>query len=211
MPTSPMHPQQPPDSDPDPEPGTPPDTDTAPDPAAARAAAFLRDLGADRVPHPGGTLLDHLGRVRSRLAGWGARPALRLAGLCHACYGTDGFPAVLLPLDRRADLAGVIGAEAETIVRRYGGCARTATYAGLGSPNALFHDRFTGRADPPAPGELHDFAELTAANELDLAVRDSAFRDRHGPGLLALFTRLRPQLSRAAWEDCRSILGASAG
>jgi hypothetical protein len=38
-----------------------------------------------------------------------ARPALQLAGLCHAFYGTDGFPGALLPLDRRGELAAAVG------------------------------------------------------------------------------------------------------
>lgn len=83
-----------------------------------RARSLLEDLGAATLPHPGGTLLAHLWRVQSRLADWGARPALRLAGLCHACYGTDGFPTALLPLDRRAELAWVVGAEAESTASR---------------------------------------------------------------------------------------------
>lgn len=57
-----------------------------------QADGFLRELGAEDIPHPGGTLLAHLRRVRTRLASWDARPALQLAGLCHAFYGTDGFP-----------------------------------------------------------------------------------------------------------------------
>ncbi|MFF8844326.1 DUF6817 domain-containing protein [Streptomyces sp. NPDC015127] len=39
-----------------------------------------------------------------------ARSGLQLAGLCHAYYGTDGFSTALLSLDRRAELAAVIGA-----------------------------------------------------------------------------------------------------
>ncbi|MFE5541955.1 hypothetical protein ACFQ7O_37985 [Streptomyces sp. NPDC056485] len=34
-----------------------------------------------------------------------------------------------------------------------------------------------------------------------------AFRAAHGPGLLALFTRLRGLLSEPAWRDCRAVLG----
>ncbi|MFH8934245.1 DUF6817 domain-containing protein [Streptomyces griseosporeus] len=176
-------------------------------PSLRAARALLVEAGADRIPHPGGTLLAHLDRVHARLAAWDARPALRLAGLCHACYGTDGFPEPLLPLDRRADLAAVIGAEAEEIVRRYAGCAREATYPTLDGPDARFHDRFTGTAVPATAAETRDFAELTAANELDLAAENPDFRARHGRDLLALFTRLRPLLTEAAWTDCRTLLG----
>ena len=171
-----------------------------------QADSFLRELGAESIPHPGGTLLAHLHRVRSRLATWNARPALQLAGLCHAFYGTDGFARVLLPLDRRSDLVAAIGEEAEAIVYFYASCDRRATYPTLAEPGSPFHDRFTGRAYDPGPALRQDFAELTAANEIDLAAEDPAFRDRHGADLLALFTRFRALLSRSAHEDCLSVL-----
>ncbi|WP_376732495.1 DUF6817 domain-containing protein [Streptomyces broussonetiae] len=176
-----------------------------------QAHVLLRRSGAEAVAHPGGTLLAHLDRVRRRLAGWSAPPALQLAGLCHACYGTDGFPAALLTLDRRADLASVIGAEAEATVYAYAACDRAATYPTLAAPGpgAPLHDRFTGTARPIGLRLRRDIAELTAANELDLARHDPVFRDRWGPDLLALLTRLRPLLSEPAWRDCRSILAPS--
>ncbi|MER5434264.1 DUF6817 domain-containing protein [Streptomyces sp. NPDC002588] len=175
----------------------------------ARAEALLTDLGAADSPHPGGTLLAHLRRVRSRLADWGAGSDLQLTGLCHAAYGTDGFPRPLLPLDRRGELAAVIGDAAEAGVYLYAACDRGATYPTLTGPGAPFRDRFTGATLAPGPLALAGFAELSAANEIDLAVDDPAFRDRWGTQLLALFTRFGPLLSRAAREDCRAVLGGA--
>jgi hypothetical protein len=171
----------------------------------ARAESLLEALGAETVPHPGGTLLAHLRRVRSRLALWNARPALQLAGLCHAFYGTDGFPTGLLPLDRRSELEGIIGAEAESIVYFYGACDRKATYPTLADHDSDFRDRFTGRSYTPDTRLRRDFAELTAANELDLTDHDLAFREHYGADLLALFHRFRPLLSQAAWRDCLTL------
>ncbi|MEV4334807.1 DUF6817 domain-containing protein [Streptomyces sp. NPDC049597] len=170
------------------------------------ATALLRRHGAADLGHPGGTLLAHLERVEKRLAGWSARPALRLAGLCHAFYGTDGFATSLLPRERRGELADVIGAEAEELVHFYASCDREASYRTLARPGALFHDRFTGRTSAPAPALLRDFAELTAANELDLAVVNDAIRAEHGGALLRLFTAWRPLLTEAAYEDAREVL-----
>ncbi|MFE9772253.1 DUF6817 domain-containing protein [Streptomyces sp. NPDC005931] len=171
------------------------------------ARALLERCGAATTGHPGGTLLAHLDRVRAALARRGARPALQLAGLCHAFYGTDGFPEALLPLDRRQELTAVIGAEAEEIVHTYASCDRTATYPSLTGPDAPFHDRFTGRTYHPGPRVLRDFAELTAANELDLLGIDPAFRERWGPELAVLFTRMEPLLSDTARRDGRALLG----
>ena len=179
--------------------------------ATDQAVALLRRLGAEDIAHPGGTLLSHLQRVRARLAAWNARPALQLAGLCHAFYGTDGFATALLPLDRRDDLAAVIGVEAEAVVYLYASCDRKATYPALGRADAAFHDRFTGRSSIFEPQSRRDFAELSAANELDLADTVPAFRDKWGPELLALFTRLQDSLSPDAWLACRTVLPPPGG
>jgi hypothetical protein len=181
---------------------------STPSDASRQAVALARELGAAEIAHPGGTLLAHLQRVHDRLGVWGARPALRLAGLCHAFYGTDGFPTALLPLDRRSDLAAVIGVEAEELAYFYGSCDRKSSYPGLTEADAVFRDRFTDRTSVPDPSLLRDFAELTAANELDLAAISPDFREQWGDALLAMFTRFRPLLSPAAWSDCRTVLGA---
>ncbi|MGW7363415.1 DUF6817 domain-containing protein [Streptomyces sp. NPDC054841] len=178
----------------------------AADGRAARALNLLRACGAGEMEHPGGTLLAHLERVRERLAAWGARDELQLAGLCHAFYGTDGFGASLLPLERRGELAAALGAEAEQLVYFYASCDRDASYATLTSDDAAFRDRFTGRTFTPEAGRRRDFAELTAANELDLAVVNEDFRTEWGGRLLMLFARFAPLLSDAARKDLRTGL-----
>jgi hypothetical protein len=185
----------------------PPSPPTVVPSTAAQTVGFLRQLGAEQIAHPGGTLLAHLCRVHRLLAAWDARPALRLAGLCHAAYGTDGFPTALLSLDRRTELARVIGPEAEEIVHVYAAMNRRATYPGLADPNAPFYDRFTGGARAVNRSLREDLAELTAANELDLARVSPVFREQWGPDLLALFTGFRPLLSGQAWEDVGATLG----
>ncbi|MFG2941567.1 DUF6817 domain-containing protein [Streptomyces sp. NPDC048282] len=189
-------------------PGFPADSPADFPAASARAVALLRDLGAAEIAHPGGTLLAHLRRVEEQLAGWGARPVLRLAGLCHAFYGTDGFPTALLSPapDRRAELTAVIGAEAEALVYLYASCDRKATYPAFAGAGAAVHDRCTGLARVPEPRQRRDFAELTAANELDLARISPPFREQWGPQLLTLLTRFRPLLSRPAWSSCHAVL-----
>jgi hypothetical protein len=165
-----------------------------PDDVTAAAQARLVALGADRIAHPGGTLLAHLGRVHELLRDWGARPPLRLAGLCHAFYGTDGFATALLPTDRRAELTALIGTEAEAIVYHYACCDRDASYAGLDHTPVVFRDRFTGATAVPSDARLRDFAELTAANEFDLVLVGAI----PGQVVAPLLRRLRPWLSDPA-------------
>ncbi|RMI30713.1 alpha/beta fold hydrolase [Nocardia stercoris] len=159
------------------------------------ALALLRELGAHTVDHPGGNLLDHLRRVHAALGARGARPATCLAGLCHATYGTDGFPHPLLPLTERDRLRAAIGAEAEAIVYRYAACDRAATYAALGTHPLPLTDRFTGGTTVLTDTEFADFALLTIVNELDVAEHaDLTPEVRQGIGALvdALSVRVPP-------------------
>ncbi|GAA4063542.1 DUF6817 domain-containing protein [Actinomadura miaoliensis] len=166
---------------------------------SAAATELLLARGADEIRHPGGTLFEHLRRVHATLDAWGARPELRLAGLCHAFYGTDGFAVPLGGIDRRPELAEVIGDEAERLVHLYARCDRARTYPGLGEPGGLFVDRFSGTPLVLSPGERRDFAELTVANELDVLryAGGEADPSQFAP-LLELFTSWGPLLSAPA-------------
>lgn len=165
-----------------------------------RAESLMVERGADRLEHPGGTLLEHVARVCDLLAKWGHDEDLRAAGLCHACYGTDGFGFPLLSLDEREELADVIGARAEQWVYRYASCDRKATYPGLGSRRTIgFTDRFTGEILALAEQDASVFVELTAANELDLVLVNPQIGAAWGPGMLELLRGARHRLSDAAW------------
>lgn len=139
--------------------------------------AFLRDRGAGRMPHPGGTLLEHLGRVQRLLIEWGADPAVQLAGLCHASYGTDGFAPALLPVTERATLTELIGERAEALVHLYASCDRATVYPLVnGTWPVPFRNRFTGDRHIPPPAHLRAFLEITTANDPHTAqdLRNSA-------------------------------------
>jgi hypothetical protein len=173
-----------------------------------RIEEFLLERGADRLAHPGGTLFDHLRRVAALLRDWGADPKVQAAGLCHACYGTDGFPTALLEVDDRARLANLIGARAESLVYLYGSCDRSAVYPRLTDPGTVpFRDRFSGLTVAPAEQDVRDFCELTAANELDVVAHNAAIAAKHGAGLFQLFASIRGRLSAAAWRACMESLG----
>ncbi|KJE25225.1 hypothetical protein FF36_00358 [Frankia torreyi] len=177
------------------------------DPTAIGAEDLLLSWGAARIDHPGGTLFDHLLRVRDLLARWRADSVLQVAGLCHAVYGTDGFAPHLVDLSRRCEVATMVGADVETLVYRYASCDRAWVYPRLSAASQVeFRDRFTGRVQPVRGRELREFMELTAANELDLARHNPTFAAEVGPRLHALFARTRPLLSAVAWQDCAATL-----
>ncbi|WP_063752854.1 DUF6817 domain-containing protein [Streptomyces sp. NRRL S-350] len=182
------------------------------DPAGVRIEAFLHAHEADRIPHPGGTLLAHLRRVAALLADWGCDPAVQAAGLCHAAYGTDGFDRTLLSPDRREELADLIGRRAEALVHLYASCDRAAVYPRLGVERTpVFRDRFTGDERTPTEEELRAFLAITVANELDVLAHNAELAARYGPDLYGLFARVRSLLPPAAWQACTDLLGPKAG
>jgi catechol 2,3-dioxygenase-like lactoylglutathione lyase family enzyme len=171
------------------------------DSESGRIGEFLLKSGAGRLPHPGGTLYEHLVRVAALLAEWGADEDLQAAGLCHACYGTAGYDQALLTLDERAVLRALIGSAAESLVYLYGSCDRTAVYPALSKPGTVpFRDRFTGRVHRPREHDVRAFTELTAANELDVTRHNPALAARHGEALREFFAGARARLTDAAWQ-----------
>ena len=170
------------------------------------ATELLLRKGADTIDHPGGTLLAHLRRVHDLLDDWGARPALRLAGLCHAFYGTDGFAVALARPDQREELRTAIGPDAEDLVHFYASCDRARSHPGLHRPDGLFTDRFTGTSFPPTPEQRRDFAELTVANEVDV-VRHARLDEALVAEMFAQFTTWEPLLGPAARQALRNARG----
>lgn len=175
-------------------------------PEIVAAIELLASRGAGDIPHPGGTLLAHLRRVEVLLGEWGARPALRYAGLCHAYYGTDGFRTAPGDVARRGELAAVIGDEAEQIVYFYASCDRDFSYPHLADPVGEFRDRFTGTVSAPRLPARRDFAELTVANELDIVRVNPRERIRIGPLLLDLLTSWWELLSAPARDAVQATL-----
>jgi hypothetical protein len=151
-------------------------------------------------------LLAHLERVGALLAQWGARPTVVSAGLCHAWYGTDGFDAALGDLASRDELAALIGNDAEHLVYFYASCDRRFSYPHLAQRAGLFRDRFTGSVLCPPLTTRRSFAELTAANELDIAAVNAHSRAKYGAQLLELFTSWKDLLSDAAWQAVQTSL-----
>lgn len=182
-------------------------------PGSQKIEEFLIERGAGRLSHPGGTLYQHLVRVAALLADWGASEHLQTAGLCHACYGTDGYPHALLGLDERPVLRALVGDRTESLVYLYGSCDRATVHPALEEAGPVpFRDRFTGRTRTPPERDIRAFTELTAANELDVIRHNAPLAARHGAALQQFFLGLRGRLSQAAWQAWSQQPGAdSAG
>ena len=164
------------------------------------------------MPHPGGTLLEHLIRVSRQLADWGAAPEVQVAGLCHATYGTDGFAPSLLESTDRAVLVDLIGERAEALVYLYASCDRAATYPRLrNGERPVFRDRFTAADFQPNDEDLHAFLEITTANELDVFAHNADLASRYGSAMYRLLEPVRTLLSESAWQAVQRDLGTSSG
>ncbi|MFI5586356.1 alpha/beta fold hydrolase [Amycolatopsis sp. NPDC051758] len=167
-----------------------------------------RLLAATDVPHPGGTLRAHLDRTADTLEAWGAAAWLVDAGRLHAAYGTDGFPEGIPGLTPATILAAA-GAETAHLVALYGGCDRARSYPTLLTDRPEIINRHTSEAQALTPEQVRAFAELTAANELDVVRHSPSIAAEHGDSLARLFTRLAPLLSpgaRAAWSAMSETL-----
>jgi hypothetical protein len=168
---------------------------------------FLQAHGAATIPHPGGTLLTHLGRTAERLRAWGADDGLQTLALAHATYGTDGFGVHLLDLEHRAKLESIVGPDVEQQVYLYASCDRRSTYPRLHErPIVPFTDRFTGQEQALAAEDLRSFAELTAANELDVALHAPDRAPASDHRLFGLLEQVSDLLTPVAWSDCERLL-----
>jgi hypothetical protein len=170
------------------------------------ARAWLRERGADEIEHAGGSLYEHLGRVFDRLGRLGLDDDVRLAGLTHAAYGTDGFAVSLLDVTDRRTLRRLVGEQAELQVYRYGGCDRGHTWRALPVSRAI-RSRFTGACYSPTPAQLRAFVDLSIVNELDVAEHDPRILQRYGDYFRDIFGGWAALASPAVVAEAESALG----
>jgi hypothetical protein len=171
--------------------------------------AFLESRAADRVAHVTRSLVEHLDGTYDLLQSWGSSRDVCQAGLCHAAYGTDGFPITLLDVNsERPMLADVIGAEAEALVYLYASCDRSYLYPQLGfADRPSFRDRFSGATFVPAPEAFAAFMELTFANELDMFHTDPVLVEQHQASWGVRFERSQRFVSEPAFAYFRQVFG----
>ena len=170
------------------------------------AKSFLRERGAERVEHPGGTLYEHLCRVSERLGALGAEPWVRLAGLTHAAYGTDGFARTLVEWTDREPLRSAVGLDAEELVYLYGACDRDRTWPTLAGTCAV-HDRFADETRPLDERQRGPFTDLSIVNELDVIEQNPELLEKHGEYFRDLFDRWAPLTSAPVAAEIRRVTG----
>jgi hypothetical protein len=168
----------------------------------------LQKLGAGEFEHKNGSLFDHLGTTYKLLKKWGATEALCDAGLYHAAYGTEGFEPNVVDLSRRNEIASIIGQSAEKTVYLYCACDREYVFLNLNACEPVkYRDRFTSTEFSLTNEQAMNFCELTVANELELAIANETFKNKHRKRLFDLFTKMAPLLSKEANKSVNEVLG----
>jgi hypothetical protein len=159
----------------------------------------LKGLGAGEFEHLNGSLIQHLNSTTELLEKWGASTDLSDAGLYHAAYGTTGFDTQIVNLDMRSQIAEIIGIAAESIVYLYCSCDRDFVFTNIENDTPIqFRDRFTYTEFILAPKQAKEFCELTVANEMELVLSSTKFKEQHGEGLFQLFGKMECDLSSSA-------------
>ena len=170
----------------------------------------LSKLGAGDFDHIDGNLIDHLRGTQKLLKEWSASAILQDAGLYHAAYGTAGFNEILVSIEQRDKISQIIGNEAEDIVYLYCACDRDHFWPQIGVvPEPRFKNRFTGQSFQLGSQQLHDFCELTVANEIEIAMDNPPFINQYGQSLYSIFRNMSAYISKSACISVERVLGYS--
>jgi hypothetical protein len=169
----------------------------------------LIELGAGEFENVNGLLIAHLEATRCLLKAWNASEILQDAGLYHAAYGSSAVVQNIFELSQRADVAVVIGSDAENIVYHYCACDRDTFFAQFGRVDTLvFYDRITTKKSAISFELLQQLCELTAANETEMAINNPDFVAQHGAGLVDLFSRMQRFLSASAQRKIHHVFAS---
>ena len=74
---------------------------------------YFREIGADDIAHTQKGYLSHAIGVYNDLKRWGYNEEFARAGLFHSIYGTEYFQGFTLSLDRRHEIAELVGERVE--------------------------------------------------------------------------------------------------
>ncbi len=169
----------------------------------------LSVLGAEGLEHPTGDLLQHFRATFEQLQAWDEDEAVCWAGLYHAVYGTETFMPKLMTLELRAEVAGIIGGQAEAHVYFFCACDRAFFARRLvRDDQPSYRDRFSSTIFQPTFEQIHAFCALTVANEIDVSANDrEGYLEKYGHYVLPLFRspRFQRYLGPRALADCKLV------
>jgi hypothetical protein len=134
---------------------------------------FLVNMGIEQIAHTRKNYLAHLLSVHRLMQSAGCEEEVCRAGLFHSIYGTEKFQGFKLTLDRRGELADLVGSRAERLA--YWNCLmdRASLDALLSQIEApfLLRNRKTGEAMPLSCQDLSDLCAVHLFDWLEQAPR----------------------------------------
>lgn len=161
---------------------------------------LLIDAGADKIPHSGRTLLDHLIATCRLLADWRNPAHVCTAGLFHSIYGTRTFRVRAIDHSERRRVRRVIGQRAEQLAYLFGACDRDCFFLMLDEQPVLLHDKVQDQAISVSRDTLHALIEVEVANILEQV----PYKKRISPVVRDTYRRqcetARPVISDAAYR-----------
>jgi hypothetical protein len=168
---------------------------------------FLVGIGVEQVGHTGKSYLSHLVGVYRDLEARGHSADVCSAGMFHSIYGTERFRGFTLPLERRAEVRGLIGERAERLA--YLNCAMDRSSfdraaARHEGPYRLL-DRLTGQWEELSAEDFDDLCRVHLYDWLEQVPRSQEWDYRR-----AGYRRLAERLGGAAQEDYERVFPAGA-
>jgi hypothetical protein len=176
-----------------------------------RLTDFLVGLGIEKVGHTGKSYLAHLIGVYKLMEAQGCPAEVCRAGMFHSIYGTELFQGFKLPLERRSELAALIGARSERL--GYLNCVmdRASLDRALEKAKGPYPitERLSGVVvelsaedfDDLCRVHLYDWLEQAPRSEYGWGYRRAAYRrmaERLGKPALAAYERVFVQEGAAA-------------
>lgn len=174
---------------------------------SAPLVEFLAGLGMKEIRHTEKTYLDHLVAVYRGLEEWGCGPDVCAAGMFHSIYGTELFRGFTLPLERRPELARLIGERAERLA--FTNCAMDrlsfdrAVVQGQGPYR--FRNRWDGTTIELEGPDFEDLCRVHLCDWLEQVPRSKKWKYRR-----EAYRRLASRLGPWAEEAHRKTYSAEA-
>lgn len=137
---------------------------------------YFRAVGANTVEHTQGTYVGHAISVYRDLEKWGADKDVCCAGLFHSIYGTELFQGFTLPVEKRHEIAALIGQRGERLA--YWNCLMDrASFDALlqhSGPAYVLTNRVTGESMELNEDEYNDLCTVHLCDWIEQAPRTTA-------------------------------------
>ena len=166
---------------------------------------LLLELNADKNPHSGGALLEHLRGTHDLLDSWGNDQAVCAGGLFHSIYGTQAYQTQSASLEDRQRIRAVIGARAERLAFLFCVSNRGEFYGALDQDDAALWNRIHEETVPVTQDELRDLIEMEMANFVEFMPR-LPFTEEELVAFDANVERTRDHITRRAYAAAKAAI-----